>query len=63
MKLETVFEKFDVFADATLAGIALGLVLLASFVMAGRGIGASGAFAAAAGPVAAAITPCPLTAG
>jgi hypothetical protein len=45
------------YADATMAGIALGLVLLASFFMAGRGIGASGAFAATAGPVAAAITP------
>ena len=45
------------YADATLAGIALGLVLLASFIMAGRGIGASGAFAATAGPVAAAIAP------
>jgi hypothetical protein len=33
------------------------MVLLASFIMAGRGIGASGAFAATAGPVAAAIAP------
>lgn len=45
------------YADATLAGIALGVVLLASFIVAGRGIGASGAFAATAGPVAAAIAP------
>ena len=45
------------YADATLAGIALGLVILASFIMAGRGIGASGAFAATAGPLAAAIVP------
>ncbi len=45
------------YADATVAGIALGLVLLASFIMAGRGIGASGAFAATAGPLAAAIAP------
>jgi uncharacterized membrane protein YedE/YeeE len=45
------------YADATLGGMALGLVLLASFVMAGRGIGASGAFAATAGPVAAAVAP------
>ena len=45
------------YADATVAGIALGLVLLTSFVIAGRGIGASGAFAATAGPVAAAIAP------
>ena len=45
------------YADATLAGIALGVVLLTSFIVAGRGIGASGAFAATAGPVAAAIVP------
>ena len=45
------------YADATVGGMALGLVLLASFIMAGRGIGASAAFAATAGPLAAAITP------
>ena len=45
------------YADATIGGMALGLVLLASFIMAGRGIGASGAFAATAGPLAAAVTP------
>jgi uncharacterized membrane protein YedE/YeeE len=33
------------------AGFLLGVVLLASFVLAGRGLGASGAFAAAAGRV------------
>jgi uncharacterized membrane protein YedE/YeeE len=49
--------KVRPYADATLGGMALGLVLLASFIMAGRGIGASGAFAATAGPVAAALTP------
>lgn len=49
--------KVRPYADATLGGMALGLVLLASFIMAGRGIGASGAFAATAGPVAAAIAP------
>lgn len=32
------------YADPYLAGVALGLVLLASFVFAGRGLGASGAF-------------------
>jgi uncharacterized membrane protein YedE/YeeE len=36
------------YADPYLAGVALGLVLLASFVIAGRGLGASGAFATAA---------------
>ena len=41
----------------TAAGIALGLVLLASFVVAGRGLGASGAFAAAAGRTIEAVAP------
>ncbi len=36
------------YADPYLAGVGLGLVLLASFVLAGRGLGASGAFAAGA---------------
>ena len=36
------------YADPYLAGIGLGLVLLAAFVLAGRGLGASGAFATAA---------------
>ncbi len=36
------------YADPYLAGIALGLVLLAAFVIVGRGIGASGAFASVA---------------
>lgn len=45
------------YIDGTIAGMALGLVLLTSFVVAGRGIGASGAFAATAGPLADAISP------
>lgn len=36
------------YANPYLAGVGLGLVLLASFVFAGRGLGASGAFARAA---------------
>ena len=36
------------YSDPYLAGIALGLVLLASYTLAGRGIGASGAFATVA---------------
>ena len=36
------------YADPYLAGVALGLVLLAAFVVAGRGLGASGAFASVA---------------
>jgi uncharacterized membrane protein YedE/YeeE len=43
------------YADGTSSGIALGVVLLASFFLAGRGIGASGAFASAAAPVANAV--------
>lgn len=45
------------YASGSAAGFALGLVLLASFLLAGRGIGASGAFAAGAAPLAHAITP------
>lgn len=44
------------YMDGTAAGIALGMVLLASFWGAGRGLGASGAFAATAGPVAAVVS-------
>jgi len=36
------------YSDPYLSGVALGLVLLAAFVFAGRGLGASGAFASAA---------------
>ena len=36
------------YADPYIAGVGLGLVLLASFVLAGRGLGASGAFATVA---------------
>lgn len=36
------------YADPYVAGIALGFVLLAAFVVMGRGLGASGAFASAA---------------
>lgn len=43
------------YANPYLAGVALGLVLLASFVLSGRGLGASGAFASAAAGVAATI--------
>ena len=43
--------------DATRGGIALGLVLFASFLLVGRGVGASGAFAAAAGSVVGTVAP------
>jgi uncharacterized protein len=39
------------YADPYVAGVALGLVLLAAFVFAGRGLGASGAFTRAAAAV------------
>ena len=44
------------YVDGAAAGVALGMVLLASFFIAGRGIGASGAFAATAGPLGAALS-------
>ncbi len=45
------------YSDPYLAGIGLGLVLLAAFVIMGRGLGASGAFAASAAGVVAAASP------
>jgi uncharacterized protein len=45
------------YANPYLAGIALGVVLLASYVLAGRGLGASGAFASVAAGSVAAIAP------
>ncbi|HEY3885928.1 MAG TPA: YeeE/YedE thiosulfate transporter family protein [Vicinamibacterales bacterium] len=45
------------YADPYLSGVAIGLVLLAAFVFAGRGLGASGAFAATASGAASAIAP------
>lgn len=45
------------YADPYLAGAGLGLVLLASFVMTGRGLGASGAFATSAANLVATLAP------
>jgi uncharacterized protein len=45
------------YADPYVSGVALGLVLLAAFVFAGRGLGASGAFGATASGTVAAIAP------
>ncbi|HTI37364.1 MAG TPA: YeeE/YedE thiosulfate transporter family protein [Vicinamibacterales bacterium] len=45
------------YSDPYLSGIALGLVLLAAFVFAGRGLGASGAFASAASSTVHAVAP------
>ena len=40
------------YANPYVAGVGLGLVLLAAFVVMGRGLGASGAFASAAAEIA-----------
>jgi len=45
------------YADPYLAGVGLGLVLLASFGLTGRGLGASGAFATAAATSVQAVAP------
>ena len=45
------------YADPYLAGAGLGFVLLACFVVVGRGLGASGAFASTAAGVVAAVAP------
>jgi uncharacterized protein len=45
------------YADPYVAGVGLGLVLLAAFVVTGRGLGASGAFASGAAGLVAAATP------
>ena len=45
------------YADPYVAGVGLGLVLLAAFVLVGRGLGASGAFASAAAATASAVSP------
>jgi len=45
------------YSDPYLSGVALGLVLLGAFMFAGRGLGASGAFAATATGTVAAVAP------
>jgi uncharacterized membrane protein YedE/YeeE len=45
------------YANATAGGVALGVVLLVAFVLAGRGLGASGAFARVAGSTVDAVAP------
>lgn len=45
------------YANPYLAGVGLGLVLLAAFVIMGRGLGASGAFASAAAAASSAVAP------
>lgn len=50
-------SKSAPYADPYLAGAALGLVLLAAFAIAGRGLGASGAFATTAAGLTEAVAP------
>jgi uncharacterized membrane protein YedE/YeeE len=50
------------YADPYLAGIGLGAVLLTAFVVTGRGLGASGAFASTAAAAVAAVAPARATA-
>ncbi|QBB71085.1 hypothetical protein ELE36_12390 [Pseudolysobacter antarcticus] len=45
------------YANPYVAGVGLGLVLLASFVLTGRGLGASGAFASASASLVSTIAP------
>jgi uncharacterized membrane protein YedE/YeeE len=45
------------YANPYLSGFALGIVLLAAFVIMGRGLGASGAFASAASAVSVSVSP------
>jgi hypothetical protein len=45
------------YSDPYLTGVGLGLVLLAAFVIAGRGLGASGAFASTAAGIAESVVP------
>jgi uncharacterized protein len=45
------------YADPYVAGVGLGLVLLAAYVIVGRGLGASGAFASGAAGIVAAASP------
>ena len=45
------------YANPYVAGVGLGLVLLAAFVVMGRGLGASGAFANAAAEIATTVSP------
>src|SRR5204862_1960087 len=45
------------YSNPYLAGVGLGLVLLAAFVIMGRGLGASGAFTSAAAEIATTVSP------
>lgn len=53
----TTTRSSTAYSDPYLAGAGLGLVLLAAFLLVGRGLGASGAFASSAAGTVAAIAP------
>ncbi len=57
MNLFTRRTQPQSYADPYVAGVCLGVVLLASFVLVGRGLGASGAFAAAAASTSSLVAP------
>jgi uncharacterized membrane protein YedE/YeeE len=57
MSTSRVSPSPRVYGDPYLTGVALGVVLLASFALAGRGLGASGAFATVAASVAGVVAP------
>jgi hypothetical protein len=54
---QPVARRIRPYSDPYLAGVGLGTVLLAAFVVAGRGLGASGAFASTAASAAAIVSP------
>jgi hypothetical protein len=53
--VESQQQKAKPYADPYLAGVGIGLVLLAAYVIAGRGLGASGGFASVAAAATAAV--------
>jgi hypothetical protein len=58
--LSMIYRRLDLqraYSDPYLAGVALGLVLLAAFASTGHGLGASGAFATAAAGALAGVAP------
>lgn len=53
----TIARAAQAYSNPYLAGFGLGLVLLAAFVVMGRGLGASGAFASVAAAVSSGVSP------
>ena len=57
MSESRVVRRPHAYADPYVTGVLLGLVLLAAFVLVGRGLGASGAFASVAANAVSAVAP------